>query len=42
MLSKFGDSERGTEKIRKGFKMNILKGVFLYSILSEMEGKDNE
>ena len=42
MLSNFGESEREVVKIKKGFKMNILKGVFLYSILSEMEGKDNE
>lgn len=41
-LSNFGESEREGIEIRKGFKMNILKGVFLYSILSEMEGKDNE
>ena len=41
-LSNFGESEREAVKIRKGFKMNILKGVFLYSILAEMEGKDNE
>ena len=41
-LSKFGDFKRGTVKIRKGFKMIILKELFMYSILSKMEEKDNE
>lgn len=41
-LSNFGESEREAVKIRKGFKMNILKELFMYSILSEMEEKDNE
>ena len=41
-LSNFGESEREAVKIRKGFKMTILKELFMYSILSKMEEKDNE
>jgi len=30
------------EKIKKGFQNVYFERVFLYSILSEIEGKDNE
>lgn len=40
-LSNFGKSEREAVKIKKGFKMIILKGVFLYSILAKKEYRNN-